>query len=255
MLRQQAKTLILFSGETLGVAALFFLLGISPAAFGETSSLVQFGIKSGLGISDFYGDESRLFDQMLIEDSLKPSARLAIPLGLSLSARLNQYWALGLELFYSPKGKKYRYSLTIDDVTGTLDYVVKANYLELPVLVKFFVPGDKEFNLHFYAGIAPAFLTAAEEYMKIEVEGEKYRDTTTSFYKYCTRFDYGVVFGAGGFVPEETIDVTLDVRCTMGFPPLFKRERYELVEIDLRNWQIMVLLGFVMRLSKVNYSP
>ena len=232
------------------VIALIVFLGFSAGAYSQSTAFLQAGIKSGLSISNFYGDDSHVLDIMMVSDSLSPGPRLGVPLGLSLSARLNPVFGLGVELFYSMKGKKYAYSLTENGVTGTFAYVIKFNYVEMPVLVKIFIPGETNFNSHFYGGFSPGVLVAADEYSKIEIDGKKYRESTSSMYHYCTKTDYSVVFGAGGFVSEETIDVTLDLRCTMGLSPVIKTEGDNPEEIKMKNWQIMVLLGFVARVSK-----
>ena len=252
MITLPVKNIILSRKEAFSIIAMVLFLGFFSRAFCQNTPFVQFGIKSGFTMSDLYGSDTYLLDSLMIADGLAPHARFGLPFGVSFSTRLNAYWGLGVELFYTMKGKKYVYSLTRNDVTGTLDYIFKFNYLEVPILLKFFIPGESDFNSNFYAGFSPGFLTAALQHMKIDVEGKTYLDTSSSFYNNCNTIDYGIVFGAGGFVSEETIDVTLDLRCTVGLSSVFKRQRYETEAVDIKNWQVMVLLGFVKRLSKNN---
>jgi hypothetical protein len=242
------------SNKAFGILAITLSLWSLTGASGQSTPYVQFGIKSGLSMSSLYGEDSRMLDFIMISDSLTPHARFGVPVGVSFGARLNAYWGLGVELFYTMKGKKFIYTLTRNGVTGNFDYLIKFNYLEAPVLIKFFIPGESDFNSNFYAGISPGFLGAATEQMKVEVEGKKFLDTSSSMYGLCNTMDYGLVFGYGGFVSEETIDVTLDLRCTMGLLNLFKREEGYQSEADIKNWQIMLLVGFVMRSSKNSHQ-
>ena len=103
--------------------------------FGATQAQdVKFGVKAGLNVSDFMGDVNG------------NSSRIGFHVGGLAEIKISEKFALQPELLYSDQGTKF------DD--GTIDL----GYLNVPVMVKYFVA--EKFSLE--AGPQVGFLVSAK---------------------------------------------------------------------------------------------
>lgn len=160
-------------------ALLVMLVAASVSA--QTSQ--KFGIKGGLNIFKFYGDDVGDVDYLT-----------SYALGFSYSYNFSELFALQPELFYSKKGWK-------NDVIK-----LQEGYVEIPVLFKVSFPiTGQAWKPNLYAGPYLAFLIGA----KLGEEDVKDQLNST---------DAGLVVGAGvdvAAIAEQSL--SLDFRYSIGF--------------------------------------
>ncbi|BDU23371.1 MULTISPECIES: porin family protein [unclassified Flavobacterium] len=168
------------------------LAAIAVMAFGFTNAQeTRFGIKGGVNLSTLTGE---------YEDDTK--SLVGFTVGGFAEIKVIERLAIQPELLYSAQGARF------EDAFGKYD--AKLNYLNIPVLAKFYI--TKQFTVE--AGPQIGFLLSAK------IDGEDAKD----FYKSA---DFGFNFGAGY---NFTDNFSAGIRYTVGLSGVYDNDNDDLEE-------------------------
>jgi len=178
------------------VCLCFVLMGLTVSVKAQTD--LKYGVTAGLNFSTLNGKDAAVLGSNL-------SSKNGLYIGGFLNYPFSDMFALQPELAFTMKGANN----SGGGVTETWSF----NYLEIPVLVKYYVPisGSTNIKPDLYAGPAFAFNIAASD------EVSQGSQTLTTDIKDQTKgFDLGLAFGGGvGFnVGNSLLDFSL--RYTLG---------------------------------------
>lgn len=208
------------------LTVLVFTLAAVPAHAQDESPL-RFGMKLGMNISDFRGDDGIEGGAELID------WKAGFCGGVFMSYAVNDWFTVEPELLYSMKGMKL--GLWGFTATWSLDYI------EVPVLALFRLPFWNKVKPFAYAGPAIGFnvrsnVSAAYEDEEESVDLEEFTNTT----------DFSLVFGAGIYIPIAGREIILDVRYVPGFMNIYTDEVEEATEMSIEQFNdtISFLLGY-----------
>lgn len=165
----------------------------------------EFGIKGGLNSSNFSGDT----------EGIDFKSRIGFNLGAFAAIKLSEKITLQPEILYSTQGAKaVNVSAIYDDVIYTGNVKFNLSYLNIPVMIKYYV-ADK-FNLE--AGPQIGFLTSAKTSTQLDGSSQTVdEDIKDSF----ESVDFGLNFGAGY---DFTKNVSAGIRYNLGLSNIFKTE-------------------------------
>lgn len=138
-----------------------FTITMALVAFSISAQNITFGAKAGLNFASMTGDDADGLD-----------GRTSFHLGVTAEIEMSDTFSIQPELLYSGQG------FTFDD--GVDDYTTKVDYLNLPVMAKFYVADG--FSLE--AGPQIGFLLSADD------NGEDIKDLLKST-------DFALNLGAG----------------------------------------------------------
>jgi len=198
-----------------------------------------FGIKGGITLSTFHGDDSDAADW----GASTKQSRMAFVVGPYATIVLAKVFAIQPELLFIMKGAKYEYT----DIGYTDLTTIKLDYVELPFLFKFYLPmaGPVKFNL--FAGPQGSYnITHKYKYEEEELGLPGYEeegDIEDYFLGLAevTKFDYGAVFGAGIDFIIKGIQMSVDARYDLCFAPIL--DITGISDFDLKNGTIAVMVG------------
>jgi len=185
------------------------LSAIAVMAFMSVSAQeTRFGVKAGLNLSSLTGD---------VEDA---KSLVGFQVGGFAEIKLTDKFAIQPEVLFSTQGAKF------DDIEG--DYDAKLNYINVPVLAKYFV--TEAFTVE--AGPQIGFLVSAK------VDGEDLKDAYKSV-------DFGFNFGAGYNFTE---NLSLGLRYTLGLSSVADTpdefEDFGFGDITVRNSNLALALAY-----------
>jgi len=164
------------------------LAAIAVMAFGFTNAQqTRFGVKGGLNISTVVGGD--------VEDT---KSLIGFHVGGFAEIHVVQRFFIQPELLFSTQGTKV-------DVPSGADSDIKLNYLNIPVLAKYYII-DKKFNVE--AGPQLGVLLSAK------LDGNDIKDFTRSV-------DLGFNLGAGY---SFTDNLSVGLRYTIGLSPLTDKD-------------------------------
>jgi hypothetical protein len=200
------------------------------------STPVHLGIKIGLGWSNFYGSGADQMDRDARTAGFDPGSRFGMLFGGSYSHDMNTFFTFEIDADYAMKGKK---------ITGSSNgvqetQIIKLNYLELPVMLKVNIPTRAPFKPDIFFGLSISTLLSAENYYKLEYEGNS-RDTSISI-ENVNSPEFGLIFGIGGMETTAEGDISLEARYSLGLTTI---DYSEPVSGVIKNWQIAIILGFL----------
>jgi opacity protein-like surface antigen len=165
----------------------------------------EFGIKGGFNSSNFSGDTGRVDFK----------SRVGFNVGAFVAINLSEKFTLQPEILYSTQGAKaVNVSALYDDVIYTGDVKFNLSYINIPVMIKYYV-ADK-FN--FEAGPQIGFLTSAKTSTKLDGSSQTVdEDIKDSF----ESVDFGLNFGAGY---DFTENVSAGIRYNLGLANISKTQ-------------------------------
>ena len=111
------------------------------------AEVTGFGVKAGLSYADIHG-----------HDVYEQRPRMGFGAGAFLTFGLGSSFAVQPEVLFVMKGSKYSNGSGADVYMETLGL----DYIEVPVLIKFFLPVAESFRLHLFAGPSLAFKVRAQ---------------------------------------------------------------------------------------------
>ena len=185
-----------------GFCVAMFILLVSTVAFGQLGIGISKGIKGGLNFATFGGSDAQSGVTSNTGLAAGVFAEISLPGPISIQP----------EVLYSVKGYKL-------DVPGISSTTGTYSYIDIPVLVKFYLLPLPVFKPFFFAGPSFGFLMSAKEkkdntFLGTSSEADvKYNTTGT---------DIGLVIGVGAKLSLIVIDLTVDARYNMGLSTLDK---------------------------------
>ncbi|SHF91515.1 Outer membrane protein beta-barrel domain-containing protein [Fodinibius roseus] len=205
------------------ITLIIFILGAGvTSTFAQTHQQepLTWGLKAGVNVSDFYGDDVGQTD-----------VRGGFSGGILLNYRFNDYWALQPEVIFNMKGADVSSGLIGEN--GPVDY--EFGYLNVPVLAKFYIPTGSLFSPHLYAGPEVGFKLYGDSNSN-DIDDE------------LQDAEFGIAFGTGldynlGSDPTDFIrTVGLDLRYSLGLTDVFDTSQ----EPEARNgvFSAALFLGF-----------
>jgi len=141
-------------------------------------------------------------------------------------ARVGKYFAIQPEVIYSQKGTKYE---ILDE-----SLKIRLSYLEIPVLVKFYVTPEGKAQPFLFAGPALGIKLSAKGIVDGESEdiSDEYKGT-----------DFGLVFGGGLEYDLGKALFIVDLRYSLGLANIIVEEESD-IEATVKNKAFVVMIGF-----------
>jgi hypothetical protein len=192
---------------------------LSLAPVPVCSEITGFGVKTGIAISNIFGRD--VYDQKF---------RAGFSYGIFMTYGFSRTFAVQPELLFVMKGSKYVNGRGSDAYRETMSL----EYVELPILVKYYLPLSRAFKVHVFAGPAPALNIRARVNSKFA--GESQEETLDN----VMGVDVGLAAGAGIEIPFGSGQITFDARYTAGLTTLSKE-----ADDNIRNGAVSFLLGYL----------
>jgi len=185
-----------------GFYVAMFILLASTVAFGQLGIGISKGIKGGLNFATVGGSDA----------STGTTSNTGVAIGVFAEISLPGPISIQPEVLYSVKGYKL-------DVPGISSTTGTYSYIDIPVLVKFYLLPLPVFKPFFFAGPSFGLLMSAKEkkdntFLSTSSEADV-KDITTGT-------DIGLVIGVGAKLSLLVIDLTVDARYNMGLSTLDK---------------------------------
>jgi opacity protein-like surface antigen len=198
----------------LSFVAVFYFIIAQAQTNDDKSNSPCFGVKGGVNIANFMGD-----------DAGSSKSFIGFNVGLFAEFKLSQKLYIQPELLYSGQGAKE--DLTIEGIN--FDATLKVNYINIPVMFKYYVVNDLSLEVGPYVG----FLTSA----KVKVESSFGSDTEDAkdFFK-STDFGIGI-----GFNYDVTQAIFLNARYSAGLAQIGDTDTDD---NDVKNSVLQFGLGF-----------
>lgn len=204
----------------LAVVVVALMAGVAPA---QETGLVGKGIKIGLSMSSFGGDDRD------IEKEGMPETRYGLGAGGFLTFGLGPNLALQPEVLYVIKGAVFG-----PDDDG---FKIKFAYLDVPVLLKYRFPTTGSTRPNLYAGPVGSIRLSAD--VRLREDGT---ETNFEYSDYVKDFDFGMAVGGGLDFVMAGNTITFDLRRTFGltkWPVGFERP-----SVKNNGWLVMAGVGF-----------
>lgn len=186
---------------------LWLMIGLSLVSLSAAATKLQpgfsFGLKGGLNIADFSGADVDLAFQ----------TKVGFAAGGLLTYRLSNILAIQSEVLFTQKGAKI-----FAKVQGImLNEWFNLNYIEIPLLFKFYPPLESVIRPMFFAGPYVAFKSSFKE--KWEYGDQGGNDDVGTFREKETGFAAG---GGLDFPLKGGIRMSVEIRYTRGLSTLSK---------------------------------
>ncbi|GGD29723.1 porin family protein [Flavobacterium orientale] len=198
----------------LSLVAVFCVVIAQAQTNVDQSNSSGFGAKGGINIANFVGD-----------DAGSSKSFVGFNFGLFAEFKLSQKLYIQPELLYSAQGAKE--DLTIEGID--FDATLKVNYINIPVMFKYYVAND--FSLE--AGPYVGFLTSAK--VKVESSIGSGTEDAKDFFK-STDFGLGI-----GFNYDVTQAIFLNARYSAGLAQIGDTDTDD---NDVKNSVLQFGLGF-----------
>jgi len=189
------------------VITLLFVSSVTGQAV--DARVVTFGAKVGTNLTKNYG----------LENSIA-KYKLGFAFGGFVSYGLVSQFAIEPEVLFTMKGWE------LEDISK-----VKLNYVEIPVLLKFYVPSQSNIKPNLFVGPALGMLLSA----RVDDDDIKYLFNTT---------DFGVVLGGGIDFTAGRGKLTLEARSTIGLTTIESDDEYWAGKSVSKNIAFTVMLGY-----------
>jgi long-subunit fatty acid transport protein len=193
------------------------LTAVAVMAFAFSNAQgTKFGVKAGLNLTNLTGD---------VEDA---SSLVGFQVGGFAEFKLTEKFAIQPELLFSTQGAKNKFT-DFDD--STYEYDTKLNYLNIPVLAKYYI--TEAFSVE--AGPQIGVLLSAKE------DGEDAKD-------YYKSVDFGFNVGAGYNFTE---NLSVGLRYTIGLSSVYDTpdsidgfEDFDFGDVSVKNSVFALAVGY-----------
>lgn len=187
--------LVLFS-------SLFFLSSTSHIFAQRNRQVVSIGPKIGVNLTNLYGDVSN------------QTMQLGLSAGGILTYSVVNVFGISLEALYSQKGAKFEN--VPFNTTQRINFNRKINYVEVPLLARYFLNKGGDFRPNVFVGPNFGFKLSAKDVNRSVVGGASQPDDDIS--DVINPVDVGITGGIGlNFLVQSAVRVLLDARYTYGF--------------------------------------
>jgi opacity protein-like surface antigen len=206
-----------------------------------------FGLKGGLSVGMFWGDDADA-DVFWYAGSSK-SPRIGFIGGGYSTIVLAKMFAIQPELLFVMAGQGYDY-----ESGGEFDYItLKPNYIQIPVLFKFYVPMPGMVKVNLFAGPYGAINISDKYFNEWDIapfipgsfEGDISDDLTWLGSPVdVRRFDYGATAGVGVDFIVAGLQLNVDARYSLGLANVIVPENVDEPNIKNGVFAVMVGVGF-----------
>jgi hypothetical protein len=182
--------------------ATFFSLAATHFSYAQRNrQVLSIGPKVGINLSDFHGD--------VANNNIQP--------GLSAGAMVNysvvNTFGISLEALFSQKGAKFTNAAS---GTQRLDFNRRLNYIEVPVLARYFLNKSGNFRPNLFIGPSFGFKLNGNDVNRAVVGGSEQPDNDIS--AAVNPVDVRLTGGIGlNFLLQGTMRLLFDARYTYGF--------------------------------------
>ncbi|WP_396188948.1 porin family protein [Flavobacterium sp.] len=178
---------------------------------------VKFGVKTGLNLSTFSGDVANV------------DSKFGFILGGFAEIKLSEKFAFQPELLFSTQGAKSSESYAEIGYSEKMEYNLKANYLNIPLMAKYYANS----KLSIQVGPQIGFLMSSKTKVDYTINdagvidsGSQTVDTKSSY----NSIDFGLNIGAGYDITE---NIGLDLRYNLGLSNVNKK--VDGVDMNVKN--------------------
>lgn len=185
---------------------LMLVVVASAATTAEAQLPFSYGFKAGINSSNVVGDDA---------DGFK--SRTGIVGGLFVRFNIPGKFSVQTELLYSRKGAK---RTELDESSIQFNRVLKVDYLEIPLLVRYKLAGRGPVSSNVFAGPAFAFAKSSETVKEVEVSGWPLAGARNNYNE--TSSDVGLVLGGSIDVAVMSVGITIDIRYTAGLSSMWE---------------------------------
>lgn len=194
--------------KRLAQIALLMMLVISMPVISANAQIpIKFGIKGGLSSSTVIGDDADGYE-----------SRRGIVGGVFTRLSLGGPVGIQAELLFTSKGAKVTF---IDEATSLpVDKTLKADYFEVPVLLRYSLKGQGPVGLNFYGGPVFAFSRSSKTEISTSVLGLDVGGDLDNYNEKSN--DFGFAIGIGADLSLARSVVVLDVRYTVGLQNMWE---------------------------------
>jgi hypothetical protein len=186
------------------IASFAILFVVTSLAMSQVETST--GVKIGLNLATVGGSGVGSPVSMTTQYAVGVFEEFKLPLGFAIEP----------DVFYSVKGFSNEVSGNLLGFNFTLTEKQTSGYLDVPVLVKYYLPNSAvKFNV--YAGPSIGFLLNAK--LVVESNGSS---NETDIKDRTSGTDFGAVIGAGIALPLGPVDATVEARYDLGLTTLDK---------------------------------
>ena len=183
--------------------AVSFLVVAVFACFNSATAQINLGVKGGINLSHLWGAEEEGGVDPYEHQVMLPGAVA----GVYAEIVAAPMFAIQPEVLFSMKGTK----VSDDD-----ESVLRANYLEIPLLLKLRIPVGPV-TPSVYTGVAAGFLLGVGGYEEFNGERHDFTDEDKEEIKDMMKsFDLGLPMGVALDIDVGPISIVADVRYTLG---------------------------------------
>ncbi|WP_264537135.1 porin family protein [Flavobacterium sp. N1736] len=200
-------------------------LFLSVTVIAQTKK-VKLGVKAGLNIASLTFDESEL----------NSSGKTGFRAGVMVEIPMSKNFSLQPELLYSQQGTKVSFS--DQDVTNSnYKSTIKLNYLNIPVMLKYYVIKD----LSLQAGPQIGILLKANNKYKDNFLGYENQESF-NLKEYSSGIDTSVNFGLGYQFKDKFYT---DLRYNLSYSNVFKKgDINHFIDNDMKNRVFQITIGY-----------
>ena len=224
-----------------------FIITCIVFLFSATSVFAQyayFGLKGGINLASFNGSESDAADW----GSSTKGSRFGFTVGAYSTIVLAKVFAIQPEALFTMNGAKYEdKGLTTAGSAYTDTMNINLNYIQIPVLLKFYVPVPGMVKPNVFAGGYLGINISHKYKYEYEVAGtvvfEEEGDIDDYFLGLAeiTTLDYGPVFGGGIDFIVAGMQMSVDARYSLGLADLL--EVATGTEFSIKNGAFSIMYG------------
>jgi hypothetical protein len=186
------------------IASFIILIAATSLAMGQVETST--GVKIGLNLATVGGSGVGSPVSMTTQYAVGVFEEFKLPLGFAIEP----------EVFYSVKGFSDEVSGNIFGIDFTLTEKQTSGYLDVPVLVKYYLPSSAV-NFNVYAGPSIGVLLNAK--LTVTSNGSS---SETDIKDQTSGTDFGLVLGTGIALPLGSVDATVEARYDLGLTTLDK---------------------------------
>ena len=180
------------------IASFIILIIVSSLAMGQVETST--GVKVGLNLATIGGSSVTSPVSMTAQYAVGVFEEFKLPLGFAIEP----------DVFYSVKGFSNEVSGNLLGFDYTLSEKQTSGYLDVPVLVKYYLPNSAvKFNV--YAGPSIGILLNAK--LSVTSNGST---SENNIKDQTSGTDFGAVIGAGIALPLSFVDATVEARYDLG---------------------------------------
>ncbi len=177
-----------------------------------------FGPKVGVDLTHFWGSGTKIYNSNIVQ--------LNYQVGVFAEYRANNHFAIAPEVVFASQGGIFKIH---GDPSGVYKYIYTTNYINVPLMMKFYV--TKAVSIDF--GPQMGFNVYSKTRGKWEDTKDEYNINDRK--KYTNTFDFGLGLGATYNIAS---DVFVQARYTLGLTKIFKDED------PVKNGNAQIAIGY-----------